>query len=770
MRTSKAGRQSLSLTPEEEERLLWLWNMGSEYKHRGFAPETTALIEKRLAKVKGRGAKTRAVLTDAGQRLARRLQPRSQSGVRPRHAIASDYIAVDARGKKVGGPYTNYDDAKKEADRAKGYVKYAFEGKYQAREAGRAWQIFYIVDTKTGACVEGPIHPVGEADRILKEKYKGERRYQVINSRFLTEYCFAPHREGAVPEGPERKDPSFWSATDKTRRAADEASGIRRKTPGAQPGGAFGQPKIDEAKNAMTRAIEQIDEVLERTHFKDFAMEAKEKLVYVRDKRLGTKGPHLPRTIANSAMDLTEARNEMTRYLYNVEADKETLASVKRAIDEIEYAHAALQDYQRGRPLHYTPHENPAGGRSGSSDYGEIRVGSRVTIVNRFGQERTGRAVMLGPAGWVLNMGGRHGTPAVATLTNFVRVSGDGRRDRRFDARENPLTMIRGEGRRRNYDTFTTAYFEAALWSSIDDKGDPLDEHYGMSDFAPATRDAMLADAERFQGEHYEDIENDLARAGHDFWLTRNGHGAGFWDGDWPEEVGERLTKAAKAYGPFELYIGDDAMIYAVGHERPAHLRRVKEARERVPVVYEKGVAKPLEAREAPGDIEIEPIEQGGCIPWVKVTRDPKKYESCLARAKKLGPVDTPEKVYELLRGTYEQEDQEVFLVVLTDIRGQLRGVAEVARGQRSRVSVDTVDILRVVVTSGAEGFTVAHNHPSGSPKPSKSDKDLTRAITRATEALNGGKGMQGVTFLDHVVCGVKKYHSIRENDPELFR
>ena len=27
--------------------------------------------------------------------------------------------------------------------------------------------------------------------------------------------------------------------------------------------------------------------------------------------------------------------------------------------------------------------------------------------------------------------------------------------------------------------------------------------------------------------------DDELARAGTDFWLTRNGHGAGFWDGDW---------------------------------------------------------------------------------------------------------------------------------------------------------------------------------------------------------------------------------------------
>lgn len=51
-----------------------------------------------------------------------------------------------------------------------------------------------------------------------------------------------------------------------------------------------------------------------------------------------------------------------------------------------------------------------------------IRHGSRVTIVDRFGKSRTGRAVMRGPAGWVLNMGGAHGTPGIATAENVTRV------------------------------------------------------------------------------------------------------------------------------------------------------------------------------------------------------------------------------------------------------------------------------------------------------------------------------------------------------------
>jgi hypothetical protein len=53
-----------------------------------------------------------------------------------------------------------------------------------------------------------------------------------------------------------------------------------------------------------------------------------------------------------------------------------------------------------------------------------IKNGDRVTIRTPHGQERTGRAVMRGPYGWVLNMGGPHGTPGIATDENIVKVKG----------------------------------------------------------------------------------------------------------------------------------------------------------------------------------------------------------------------------------------------------------------------------------------------------------------------------------------------------------
>ena len=56
----------------------------------------------------------------------------------------------------------------------------------------------------------------------------------------------------------------------------------------------------------------------------------------------------------------------------------------------------------------------------------KIKPGARVTIKNRFNQQRTGRAVMFNREfqSWVLNMGGHHGTPAIADETNIVKING----------------------------------------------------------------------------------------------------------------------------------------------------------------------------------------------------------------------------------------------------------------------------------------------------------------------------------------------------------
>lgn len=126
---------------------------------------------------------------------------------------------------------------------------------------------------------------------------------------------------------------------------------------------------------------------------------------------------------------------------------------------------------------------------------------------------------------------------------------------------------------------FLDAYIEAALWSSTDSEGEPLDKSVSRKDLAPATLEAMTRDCERFEKNNAALLEQayrqkgyDESQAGHDFWLTRNGHGAGFWDGRVEDEkLAKKLTDAAHKLGPFELYVGDDGLVYAGGHERRAN-------------------------------------------------------------------------------------------------------------------------------------------------------------------------------------------------------
>jgi len=129
---------------------------------------------------------------------------------------------------------------------------------------------------------------------------------------------------------------------------------------------------------------------------------------------------------------------------------------------------------------------------------------------------------------------------------------------------------------RTSVDRMLDAYIECALWSSTGDpkpgenNGDPLDDDYGPEDIAPETLAKMREDVARFYEQHADIIHagpdghdyDSVERAGHDFWLTRNRHGAGFWDGDWPEPAATVLTDAAHVYGEVNLY-EHEGRIYA---------------------------------------------------------------------------------------------------------------------------------------------------------------------------------------------------------------
>ena len=110
-------------------------------------------------------------------------------------------------------------------------------------------------------------------------------------------------------------------------------------------------------------------------------------------------------------------------------------------------------------------------------------------------------------------------------------------------------------------------YLACALWSS----GEEYDD-YGVFDFAPSALeraekdltdfwDKILPHFDKYENWNDEPSDRDTA---HDFWLTRCGHGTGFWDnpGIYGVENGEIFTQIAKEFGEAWLYIGDDDLVY----------------------------------------------------------------------------------------------------------------------------------------------------------------------------------------------------------------
>lgn len=101
---------------------------------------------------------------------------------------------------------------------------------------------------------------------------------------------------------------------------------------------------------------------------------------------------------------------------------------------------------------------------------------------------------------------------------------------------------------------FIIGYKVAALWSSTDENDVPLDNNYGIEDFSDDADDKIREDCESFVSDNWMSL-HDLSpqQCGHDFWLTRNRHGAGFWDRGLGN-LGNALTEECRPYGEVNLY------------------------------------------------------------------------------------------------------------------------------------------------------------------------------------------------------------------------
>jgi len=123
------------------------------------------------------------------------------------------------------------------------------------------------------------------------------------------------------------------------------------------------------------------------------------------------------------------------------------------------------------------------------------------------------------------------------------------------------------------FDNFVDGYLDAVLWVGVSQMyGDEYTSEDIRSDYLSSEEafddkclEEILVDCDNFFEEASKFIEIDgtdadtMQRAGADFFLTRNGHGAGFWDGGWTE--GDVLTTIAEPYGSTDYTLDDNTLL-----------------------------------------------------------------------------------------------------------------------------------------------------------------------------------------------------------------
>jgi len=112
--------------------------------------------------------------------------------------------------------------------------------------------------------------------------------------------------------------------------------------------------------------------------------------------------------------------------------------------------------------------------------------------------------------------------------------------------------------------------------------------------------------------------------------------------------------------------------------------------------------------------------------------------------------IETADDAYPLFRAAIPiAKDYEGFFVLPIDIeRRPICKPSLVSLGHtRGTTAVELGEVFREAFKHNADAIIVAHNHPSGDPKPSKADLHLTSTLQSAAQLL-------GTKFLDHLILG----------------
>jgi DNA repair protein RadC len=128
-----------------------------------------------------------------------------------------------------------------------------------------------------------------------------------------------------------------------------------------------------------------------------------------------------------------------------------------------------------------------------------------------------------------------------------------------------------------------------------------------------------------------------------------------------------------------------------------------------------------------------------------------------MAEEKKvLAAVTSSKEVYEWLRPQMQGLTKEVFKVLLLNGNNEILESVTASEGSLTESPVYLRDLVNLANRHQAAALIVAHNHPSGNPRPSPTDKTLTEELVFMGRLLK-------IRVLDHLIIGENRYYSFAD-------
>lgn len=117
-----------------------------------------------------------------------------------------------------------------------------------------------------------------------------------------------------------------------------------------------------------------------------------------------------------------------------------------------------------------------------------------------------------------------------------------------------------------------------------------------------------------------------------------------------------------------------------------------------------------------------------------------------------------PQDVADFLMPRLRYAVKELFVVILLNSKNKVIGTEVVSEGSLSNSIVHPREVFAPALFHHAAAIMVAHNHPSGDPKPSTEDREVTKMLESSGKVLS-------IPLIDHIIIGDGTYYSFLENE-----